>query len=327
MAGEPWAAFLLRCGAAEPCGDARSSIRHTWARLEACGPSDRHSVRLAGARVHGRSRCGEIIMTPPTNLVALLGEALGLPIAWDDLILIRNFGSLRLDAPLPDGVETRGFHARLLSKDGRCTHYVKCRSAVSVNAAREAAVLATLRADPSLAEVVPLASTLVLPGLRAIIMEVVTGTTFARRVAQTRLSTAVAESSACLAVRNRLVEGATNGGLLPQTAGPFDPLQELEPSLRVLGQFGSPPPFLPPSEERLTPTSPPRHNTATSRLPISSGARTDPSYSTSSSSAWSPARSMIPGTLSGMSGRNGPKQGGWGSSRRATGGMPRGARS
>lgn len=183
-------------------------------------------------------------MTSPTSFVALLGEALGRPLAWDDLALLRNFGSLRLDAPMADGAETRGFHARVLSRDGQCTHYVKCRSASSALAAHEAKVLTALRTDPSLADLVPPASLLVLPGLRALILGVVEGQGFARRVAQNRLSTAVADVRACLAVRDQLMTAAPRVGLVSLAADPFDPLQALEPSLQILEESGVAPSVL-----------------------------------------------------------------------------------
>lgn len=183
-------------------------------------------------------------MTRPTSLITLLEEALGRPIAWDDLVLSRNFGSLRLDAPMADGAETRGFHARVLARDGQCTHYIKCRSASSANAAREASVLTALRTDRSLAEVVPPASVLVLPGLRALILGVVEGQGFARRVARQRLSRAVADVMECLAVRGRLMEGATRVGVVPQMPGPFKPVQAIGRSLQILEESGVAPAVL-----------------------------------------------------------------------------------
>lgn len=183
-------------------------------------------------------------MTRTTGFVALLGEALGRPLGWDDLVLLRNFGSLRLDAPMADGAETRGFHARVLARDGRCTHYIKCRSASSAYAAREASVLTALRTDPSLADVVPPASGLVLPGLRALILGVVEGQGFARRVARKRLPTAVADVRVCLAVRGRLMARASKVGAVPETPGSFSPLQAIEPSLRILEESGVAPTVL-----------------------------------------------------------------------------------
>lgn len=177
-------------------------------------------------------------MTPSTSFVAALARLLDRPLSWSDISLLRNFGSLPLDVPVSEGAETRGFHARVLNPEGRCTHYVKCRSSSSTHAAREAMVLTALQRHPALVGLVPTARVMPLPGLRALVLGVVDGPGFALRVAGAPLADAIADTRRCLAVRRVILTEAQEVNALHGGGARLQALESLEPSLHILGESG-----------------------------------------------------------------------------------------
>lgn len=177
-------------------------------------------------------------MTSTSRLLSALSEVIGRPISWNDVVVLRNFGSLRLDEPSLDDADARGFHARILNDRGRCTHYIKCRSPLNRHAQHEAKVLVALRSVPGAALRVPRATTVSLPGLSALVLDTVEGPSFARRVAGASLGPAIASTGACLTARRELISSAQTARVLTPAADGFDPLKALTPSLRVLEEHG-----------------------------------------------------------------------------------------
>lgn len=183
-------------------------------------------------------------MIGTTSILSALTSVLGRPIPWTDVVVLRNFGGLRLDVPATTDAETRGFHARILDGRGRCTHYVKCRSPLNGQARREASVLVALRSTPKAMGLVPNAHIVSFPGLSALVLDMVEGPSFARRVAGAPLASAISEARACLAARQRLMTAAVEVGVVDHPSAAFDPLKALEPSLRILEERGVAPAVL-----------------------------------------------------------------------------------
>lgn len=177
-------------------------------------------------------------MSNTTSILTALTGALDRPVSWTDVVVLRNFGGLRLDVPATDDADTRGFHARVLDSNGRCTHYVKCRSPLNGQARREATVLVALRRSPKASGLVPKAHIVAFPGLSALVLDMVDGPSFARRVASAPLPSAIVEARACLAARQRLMTAAVEVGVVDHHGGAFNPLMALEPSLRILEEHG-----------------------------------------------------------------------------------------
>lgn len=171
-----------------------------------------------------------------STLLAELSLAVGRPISWSDLVILRNVGNLSSEALVPDSVETRGLHAILVARYGRASHYVKLRSPGDVNAQREAIVLEALHNGASWAHLVPRSQGFVLPNVSALILSVVEGPSFGRRIAEKPLDAAVSDARTCLAERRRLLDGAISTGTIDPPPTTFNPRESLEPSLRVLDE-------------------------------------------------------------------------------------------
>jgi hypothetical protein len=173
-------------------------------------------------------------MTLPAALLPALATAIGRPVSWDHLVILRNMGSLGQDHISAHGLESRGFHALLLGKAGRATHYLKCRSPSDPNASREANLLLALRDAPASHRLVPHAVEVTLPDVSILALAVVDGPPLGRRVSRAPLAEAISDARACLAARRLLVADLLASGTLGPAASDFDPTAALEPSLTIL---------------------------------------------------------------------------------------------
>jgi hypothetical protein len=173
-------------------------------------------------------------MNPPLALMAALAEALARPLSWSDVLILRNFGALRLDHRVAGALEARGFHLLLLDPSGHGTHYVKCSDPQDASARREATWLATLRDLPDVSKLVPKANVILQPEVTVLLLAMVEGESFARRVTSAPTAEGLAEARACLEARRRLLAPAGRIEPLRSLPPDFDPLEALEPSLKVL---------------------------------------------------------------------------------------------
>lgn len=173
-------------------------------------------------------------MNGDAKLVQALSFAIGHRFEWADIVVVRNVGGVRQGSPIPDALETRGFHALLLSGNAKGTHYVKVRSPGDANAQREVDTLALLGTHQAAAQLIPKSQVVSLPEMTAQILTFIDGPTFLRRVNQGTLARTVAEAKACFMGRTLLLETAVSIGALVPPPMTIEPVRLLEPWLRVL---------------------------------------------------------------------------------------------
>lgn len=175
-------------------------------------------------------------MNPTSALVRALSDAIGYTLDWTDILVVRNVGGIQQGASTPDSLETRGFHALLVSDHARVAHYVKVRRPDDINAQREAKTLACLSRAPTTAQLVPASHVVKLPDMHAQILTFVEGRSLARRILHASPANAVEAARSCLASRQLLLETAVSLGALPPANSLFNPSDSLAPWLQVLDQ-------------------------------------------------------------------------------------------
>jgi hypothetical protein len=111
------------------------------------------------------------------SLLSRINEELdGGPLAWSDVVLVRNVGPLQTSVPIAgDKISNRGFNAIVFTPGGGPTHFLKVRPLTHGGFAREAGVTVHLSVQKDVASLVPRSRTFIAGPARILAQEFIEG--------------------------------------------------------------------------------------------------------------------------------------------------------